>query len=898
VTTNNSITRCFRVCIGLLFFTIPTLCAQAASPKRVLILNPFARDVEPFNAAVSSFRAVLVRELGEPVDFHEIPLELARFTGPEGESPLVAFLEERLTSQPVDLVVPINGAGMQFAARHRSRLFPEAQILAAAAEPRMAPRILRGEKTGQIPPQILDAAVPINDRRELRRWNISEATLPPGSITQFLQPSFWEHHRWQVIGVISFGLLPVALITGLMANRNKQRRSEAEATMIADISSKFVNLPADQVDHEIFDAQRRICELIEVDLSALWQRTERHPGSFTATHLYSLEHGPQLAGERTDDDFPWVRQEILAGRVVAHRSLADMPAAASKDREAGRKLGIKSHLTLPLSIGGQSPIGILGFNTTRRERDWPDALIKRLQTVAQIFANALARKLADQSLRESELRLGLAADSAGAGLWELNWVTRKFWANERARAMFGFSPDEVIGLERFQASIHPGDWDRVWVAIDRSVRSAVPVEVECRIHSGDGPVQWIISRGRPFFNTAGEPERILGLSMDVTGRKRSEAALQASEARLATGTELVGLGYYEVDNAAPFSFVDERFEEICGIPAGRQEGLQALQFWIDHLHPDDRHMVLGEREKLHDGTAQQLSIEYRYQHPSGGQKWIHHLARVVERDANQRSVRIFGVLRDITEQKRAELEAQELRDNLTHLSRVTTLGALSSSLAHELNQPLGVILSNAQAAQELLAQDPPDLAEVRDILDDIVTADRRAGEVIERLRALIKRGQVSLQAVPLNQIIEDVLHLIRVDLIRRGVTVVPELAADLPHVEGDRVQLQQVVLNLLLNAADAMATNGPEARRLHLQTVLHEGRVRASVRDEGPGLAEDPERLFQPFYTTKDQGLGLGLAICWSIVAAHQGRLWAEPNAGRGAVFHFELPAAGSPDSP
>jgi two-component system sensor kinase FixL len=251
------------------------------------------------------------------------------------------------------------------------------------------------------------------------------------------------------------------------------------------------------------------------------------------------------------------------------------------------------------------------------------------------------------------------------------------------------------------------------------------------------------------------------------------------------------------------------------------------------------------------------------------------------------------VIRDITQQKRAERETQELRDSLAHLTRVSTLGALSGSLAHELNQPLGIILSNAQAAQELLAQEPPDLAEVQAILADIVTADRRAGEVIERLRTLLKRGQVTLQPLLLNQVIEEVLHLTRADLIGRGVTVNLELAPDLPSIAGDRVQLQQLVLNLILNAAEAMAADVPDARRLHLQTRLHEGRVRASVRDEGAGLPEDTDRLFQPFYTTKPQGLGLGLAICRSIVAAHQGRLWAEPHPERGAVFHFELPVAG-----
>jgi C4-dicarboxylate-specific signal transduction histidine kinase len=251
-----------------------------------------------------------------------------------------------------------------------------------------------------------------------------------------------------------------------------------------------------------------------------------------------------------------------------------------------------------------------------------------------------------------------------------------------------------------------------------------------------------------------------------------------------------------------------------------------------------------------------------------------------------------GVSLDVTDRKTMELEAAQHRNELAHLTRVNTLGELSGALAHELNQPLGIILSNAQAAQELLAQQPPDVAEVRDILSDIVAADRRAGDIIERLRHLLKRGEPSLRPLSLNDVIEDVLQLAQADLVGRGVAVVRELARELPPVVGDRVALQQLVLNLTLNAAEAMSANAPDARRLQLQTQLREGRVRVSVRDEGAGLPGDVERLFQPFYTTKPQGLGMGLAICRTIVTAHRGRLWAEPNAGRGAVFHFELPAA------
>jgi signal transduction histidine kinase len=162
------------------------------------------------------------------------------------------------------------------------------------------------------------------------------------------------------------------------------------------------------------------------------------------------------------------------------------------------------------------------------------------------------------------------------------------------------------------------------------------------------------------------------------------------------------------------------------------------------------------------------------------------------------------------------------------------------------------------------------------------------------LRTLLKRGQLSLQPLPLNQLIEEVLHLTRADLIARGVTVIRELAPDLPPITGDRVQLQQLVLNLILNAAEAMAANAPGTRRLHLRTLLSQGRVRVSVRDEGAGLPADTERLFQAFYTTKSHGLGLGLAICRSITAAHGGLIWAESHPEGGAIFHFELPIAGA----
>jgi PAS domain S-box-containing protein len=247
---------------------------------------------------------------------------------------------------------------------------------------------------------------------------------------------------------------------------------------------------------------------------------------------------------------------------------------------------------------------------------------------------------------------------------------------------------------------------------------------------------------------------------------------------------------------------------------------------------------------------------------------------------------------DVSDRRRMELAATELREELVHLSRVAMLGELSGSLAHELNQPLAAILSNAQAAQRFLEQDAVHLAEVREILGDIVEDDKRAGEVIRRLRTLLKKDEVQFDALDVNDLAQEVLKLMRSDLLNRGVAVSTVLAPALPPVSGDRVQLQQVLLNLLINACDAMDHGAREGKQIVVRSAPAGSVVEVSIADRGRGIPlGELERIFEPFVTTKAQGLGLGLAVCRTIVAAHGGRIWASNNAGGGATIHFTLPS-------
>jgi PAS domain S-box-containing protein len=314
-----------------------------------------------------------------------------------------------------------------------------------------------------------------------------------------------------------------------------------------------------------------------------------------------------------------------------------------------------------------------------------------------------------------------------------------------------------------------------------------------------------------------------------------------------------------------------------------------LDAWIPHVHPDDVGRVLTlAHARLSDGQSH-YEVEHRMIHKDGGVRWF--IARgIVIRDGEGRASRVIGTHADNTERRRVRAEVEEQHRQLAHLARAAMLGELSGALAHELNQPLSAILANAAAAQRFLAQDPPNLTEVRDVLEDIVHDDNRAGAVIARLRSLLKKGERRLQRLDLNEIVSDVLVLVRSDLVERRVSVETKLAPGLPLVLGDRVQAQQVLLNLILNACDAMGDNAPRDRLLTILTAPGDSGVLLSVVDQGVGIPQAiMERIFEPFFTSKEHGMGLGLAICRSIMRTQGGRLWATNNPDRGATLWVEF---------
>ena len=365
---------------------------------------------------------------------------------------------------------------------------------------------------------------------------------------------------------------------------------------------------------------------------------------------------------------------------------------------------------------------------------------------------------------------------------------------------------------------------------------------------------------------------VLSVGEDITARKRAEATHRAVLRALpdwifVMSESGVFLDFHVKDPerlaVAPDQFMGKHIREI--LPPDVAEAL----------------VKCFGRAMVSEDTA---TIEYSIGSPDDLSFFE---ARVVRCDVDK----VLAIVRDITERRRAERQARVLRDELAHVGRITTLAALTGSLAHEINQPLAAIMTNAQAARRLLDAPVPDLLELRAALADIVSDNQRAAEVVRRLRTLLRKDTSEYARVDLNDSINDVIKVLQGDITSRGVTIDVDLAADLPGVLGDRIQLQQVILNLLLNAFEALEHEDPSAHRVRLRTSALEGTVTVSVTDLGVGLTDEQlPRMFEPFYTTKPDGMGLGLAICQTIMNAHDGAVGVERNAHKGTTFSFTLP--------
>ena len=376
------------------------------------------------------------------------------------------------------------------------------------------------------------------------------------------------------------------------------------------------------------------------------------------------------------------------------------------------------------------------------------------------------------------------------------------------------------------------------------------------------------------------------LILDVLHTAQISHDLQETQERMRLAARAADLGLWEWDVVRDDIWATEASRRRVGVSGSERINLQRF---LQSLHPDDREAAARDVRRSLDGNRD-FEAEYRRVTPEGEIRWID-VRGQMEHDARGKPVRIRGVSIDVTERKRAESERLELRNELTHLNRVMTLSELSSSLAHEVNQPLGAILNYSNAALRFLSQSPPDLGRAKEALEGIVRDDKRAAGVITGVRGLLKKQETQYLPVHVNKAVQEAIGFIRGDSILEGLSIETDLSPEMAGMKGDHIQLEQVLLNLILNAADAMKKTESALRKIVIKTEKEERGVKVSVRDFGEGIDNaNRDKLFEPFFTTKPGGLGMGLAICARIIHDHEGEIWAENNVDGGATFSFTLP--------
>jgi PAS domain S-box-containing protein len=668
-------------------------------------------------------------------------------------------------------------------------------------------------------------------------------------------------------------------------------RKEAEQRLVVEHAVAQILADAATIEDAAPKILQTICESLGWDLGTLW-RIDDQAGVLRCAVLWRKQLVEAAQFEAATRASTFAPGDALPGQVWASGVAACIPDV-TQDRTFHRasvaaREGLHAAFAFPILLG-REVIAVIDV-VSREVRLAENSLLEMMTALGSQIGQFIERKRVEVALRESEERFRTLIQFSFDVYWESD-AQHRFIRQEFAKGLSDApAAGSEIGKTRWDVPYLEPDADS-WRKHRETLDAHLPFrDFELARPAPDGGKRYVSVSGLPIFDKSGHFVGYRGVGRHITERKKTEEALRRSEAYLAEAQRLSHTGTIVFNAAGPVYWSQESYEIWDLDP---KQGLPALETVLQRIHPDDREMSEKQAfEALRQNRK--YANEFRIVLPGGTIKYLESKGDpLVSMDGTPEMI-VTHI--DVTERKRAQAEHERLRQlesELAHMNRLSIMGELTASLAHEILHPIATARNNARSALRFLDMSPVDLGEVREALECVVRDTDRGKDIVSRIREHIKKVPPRKDRFDINEAIREVIVMVQGAIDKNNVSVSTRLMEGLMPVQGDRVQLQQVVLNLVMNAVEAMSSV-EGVRNLSINTEQNKaGGIVVAVRDSGPGI--DPEqfdRVFEPFYTTKASGVGMGLSICRSIVGAHGGRLWVDANQGGGTVFQFTLPAA------
>jgi PAS domain S-box-containing protein len=700
------------------------------------------------------------------------------------------------------------------------------------------------------------------------------------------------------ISVLAFHDRLDALADSEDGDRLVMEAGPLRTTVLEDIrrATSALSLPPFdlQRDPAILPTLRVIPTALSSQLEAI--TTLARSGDWRAVHLRvanqvrPLESLTSMLVEKVDHEVGEQQaQTVLNIRRVQRLVFWIVPLTAISTLliSAGLGLAITRSITQPLALLVE---GSKALARGEFQQQVPVTGKDELAHLGKVF-NDTARRLRDlyATLQRSEDRLRLVIDTIPAHAWSARPDGSVDFINRRFLEFTGRSIEDMLGWG-WGSVVHPDDLGTYVGAWQAAVTRGEPMESETRVRRMVGDYRWLLIRNVPLRDELGNVVNCYGTAFDIEERRRAEDALRRSQAYLAEAQRLSNTGSFGWSVATGEILWSEETFRIFQYDRTTKPTMELI---FQRVHPEDAAYVKQTIETA-SINGEDFEHEYRLVMPDDSFKEVHVVAHALR---DRAGIEFVGAVMDVTERKRAEEALREAQSNLARVSRITTMGELTASLAHEIKQPITAAVTNANTCLRWLGRDQPDLTEAREAAGRMIKDVTRASDIISRVRLLFQKAPPQRESLDMNEVIEEMIPLLRNEASRYSISIASDLAGNLPRVRADRVQLQQVLLNLMMNGIEAMMDRQPPSKLTVKTEETEDGQIQVSITDTGAGLpAEQPDQIFNAFFSTKPHGTGMGLPISRSIVESHGGRLWAADNFPRGARFCFTIPTKVDPN--